>query len=151
MSNLKEFECDLIELKSFAKNLAINANIGDIYLLCGDLGSGKTTFSRFFINSLYEKYKKNLKSKIKSPSYPLLINYPLLNFEINHYDLYRLKNLNELSEIDFFENFKKNITLIEWPEIVIQHFKFNKYYLINFNFIDSKKRKIIFNKFLKDE
>ena len=132
MNILKEFECDLVKLKSFAKSLAINANIGDIYLLCGDLGVGKTTFSRFFINSLYDKYKKKLESKIKSPSYPLLINYPLLDFEIYHYDLYRLKDLNELLEIDFFENFKKNITLIEWPEIIIDRFKFNKYYVDRF-------------------
>lgn len=142
MNTITEFDCDLFELKSFANNLTINVNIGDIYLLCGDLGVGKTTFARFFINSLYDKYQINKPQSIKSPSYPILINYPLLDFEIYHYDLYRLKNINELSEIEFFENFEKNITIIEWPEIFIKNFNLNNYYLINLKFINSNKRKI---------
>ena len=142
MNTITEFGCDLLELKSFANNLTININIGDIYLLSGDLGVGKTTFARFFINSLYDKYQINKPQSIKSPSYPILINYPLLDFEIYHYDLYRLKNINELSEIEFFENFEKNITIIEWPEIFIKNFNLNNYYLINLKFINSNKRKI---------
>ena len=142
MNTITEFDCDLLELKSFANNLTININIGDIYLLSGDLGVGKTTFARFFINSLYDKYQINRPQSIKSPSYPILINYPLLDFEIYHYDLYRLKNINELSEIEFFENFEKNVTIIEWPEIFIKNFNLNNYYLINLKFINSNKRKI---------
>ena len=142
MNTITEFNCDLLELKSFANNLTININIGDIYLLSGDLGVGKTTFARFFINSLYDKYQINKPQSIKSPSYPILINYPLLDFEIYHYDLYRLKNINELFEIEFFENFEKNITIIEWPEIFIKNFNLNNYYLINLKFINSNKRKI---------
>ena len=142
MNTITEFDCDLLKLKSFANNLTININIGDIYLLSGDLGVGKTTFARFFINSLYDKYQINKPQSIKSPSYPILINYPLLDFEIYHYDLYRLKNINELFEIEFFENFEKNITIIEWPEIFIKNFNLNNYYLINLKFINSNKRKI---------
>ena len=74
MNTITEFDCDLLELKSFANNLTININIGDIYLLSGDLGVGKTTFARFFINSLYDKYQINKPQSIKSPSYPILIN-----------------------------------------------------------------------------
>ena len=144
---LTEFECDLSELKSFANNLAIDTNIGNIYLLSGDLGVGKTTFTRFFINALFDKYQINNPVNIKSPSYPILINYPLLNFEIYHYDFYRLKNKKELSEIEFFENFGKNISLIEWPEIIINDLNLNNYYLINFKFINSNKRKIKYQYF----
>ena len=142
MSILIEFECNLSELKSFANNLATDTNIGDIYLLSGDLGVGKTTFTRFFINALFDKYKINKPKNIKSPSYPILINYPLLNFEIYHYDLYRLKNKKELFELGFFENFKKNISLIEWPEIIINDFNLTNYHLINLKFIDLNKRQI---------
>ena len=142
MSILIEFECNLSELKSFANNLATDTNIGDIYLLSGDLGVGKTTFTRFFINALFDKYKINKPKNIKSPSYPILINYPLLNFEIYHYDLYRLKNKKELFELGFFENFNKNISLIEWPEIIINDFNLTNYHLINLKFIDLNKRKI---------
>ena len=142
MSILIEFECNLSELKSFANNLATDTNISDIYLLSGDLGVGKTTFARFFINALFDKYKINKPKNIKSPSYPVLINYPLLNFEIYHYDLYRLKNKKELLELGFFENFKKNISLIEWPEIIINDFNLTNYHLINLKFIDLNKRQI---------
>ena len=142
MNILTEFECNLFELKSFANNLATDTRIGDIYLLSGDLGVGKTTFTRFFINSLFDKYKTNKPKNIKSPSYPILINYPLLNFEIFHYDLYRLKDKKELLELEFFENFKKNISLIEWPEIIINDFNFTNYHLINLKFINSNKRQI---------
>ena len=142
MSILIEFECNLSELKSFANNLATDTNISDIYLLSGDLGVGKTTFTRFFINALFDKYKINKPKNIKSPSYPILINYPLLNFEIYHYDLYRLKNKKELFELGFFENFNKNISLIEWPEIIINDFNLTNYHLINLKFIDLNKRQI---------
>ena len=147
MNILTEFECDLSELKSFANNLATDTNIGNIYLLSGDLGVGKTTFTRFFINSLFDKYKTNKPKNIKSPSYPILINYPLLNFEIFHYDLYRLKDKKELLELDFFENFKKNISLIEWPEIIINDFNFTNYHLINLKFINLNQRRINYQHF----
>ena len=79
MNIFTELDCDLLGLKSCAINLANNTNIGDIFLLTGDLGVGKTTFTRFFINSLYDKYSIEKPKNIKSPSYPILINYPLLN------------------------------------------------------------------------
>ena len=147
---MSKFEFNLLELKSFANNLAVKAKIGDIYLLSGDLGVGKTTFTRFFINALFKEYQINKPKNIKSPSYPILINYPILNFEIYHYDLFRLKNKNELSEIDFFENFEKNISIIEWPEIVINNFNLNNYHLINFTFINSNQRKINYSYFNLD-
>ena len=142
MNILIEFESDLSELKSFAKNLVNQTATGDIYLLTGELGTGKTTFTRFFINYLYDKYKTNRPQKIQSPSYPILINYTLLNFEIYHYDFYRLKNEKELLQLEVFENFDKNISIVEWPEILTNNFKLNKYNIINFQFLDFDRRKI---------
>ena len=142
MNILTEFECDLTKLKIFVNRLAAETKISDIYLLRGDLGVGKTTFARFLINALFLKYQISKPDNIKSPSYPILINYPLLNFEIYHYDLYRLKNKNELTEIEFFDNFEKNISIIEWPEIVINELTHQNYCIIDFKFISSKKRKI---------
>ena len=132
MNNLTTFECDLLELKSFANKLAIKTKLGEIYLLTGDLGVGKTTFTRFFIDALYDKYQIRKPENIKSPSYPVLINYPL----------YRLKKIDELLEIDFFENFEKNVSIIEWPEIIIKNFNLNNYHLINLNFVNINIRKI---------
>ena len=118
MKTLYQIEYNLDQLKKFAKKLALKSNQGDIYLLKGELGVGKTTFTRFLINSIFDAYKIKRPENIKSPSYPILINYPLLNFEINHHDFYRLTNNNELSEIVSFEDFNKNISIIEWPEII---------------------------------
>lgn len=142
MNILTEIECNLFELQTFTINLADKAKIGDIFFLKGDLGVGKTTFARFFINSLYDKYKVKREINIKSPSYPILINYPFLNYEILHYDFYRIKKENEILEIGFFENLKKNISIIEWPEIIIDNFKINNYYSLSIEIIDLEKRKI---------
>ena len=144
MNTLTEFDCNLFKLKSFANKLAINSKIGDVYLLTGELGVGKTTFARYFINSIYIKNNVSKPDNIKSPSYPVLINYPLSNFEIYHYDLYRLKKADDLSELAFFENLERNISIIEWPEIIINNFNLNKYYLINIKIINENVRKVRF-------
>ena len=46
---------------------------------------------------------------IKSPSFPIMINYPIKNFEVLHYDLYRLKDKSEITNLDLFENNKDSI------------------------------------------
>ena len=51
--------------------------------------------------------------------------------KIFHYDFYRLKNVNELRELNIFENIQKNITLIEWPEIILRYKNITNYYLLN--------------------
>ena len=142
MNTLLELECDLSELSSFAKKLATNTSDTDIFLLKGELGVGKTTFARSFINSLFDKYKVKKPGNIKSPSYPIMINYPMMGYEINHYDLYRLKNESELLEIGFFEDIEKNISIIEWPDILMKNSFVVNYYLIEFNFIDIDRRSI---------
>lgn len=140
MKNITKLKCDLVELKSLANNLAKNAKAGNIYLLDGDLGVGKTTFTRLLIEAIYYRFKIKKPKNIRSPSFPIMINYSLFNYEINHYDLYRISNLQELHEIGFFENLKKNITIVEWPDIIINHNELNKNYFINFEFIDENER-----------
>ena len=82
MNNILELECDLENLRKLADKIAKQTKIGDIFLLKGDLGTGKTTFSRMFINALFEKEKINKPDKIKSPTFPIMINYPILNHNI---------------------------------------------------------------------
>lgn len=142
MNILLEFECDLKELNNFSKKLAKQTEFGDIFFLKGDLGVGKTTFARSFINSLCDRYQVKRPENIKSPSYPIMINYPLLTNEIYHYDFYRLTNKNELSEIGLFEELEKNILIIEWPDIILNNFDLSKYYLLQFEFVDYNKRLI---------
>ena len=142
MNILLEFECDLLELSRFAKKLAKESSDTDIFLLKGELGVGKTTFARSFINSLFDKHKIKRPANIKSPSYPIMINYPIMHYEINHYDLYRLISERDLSEIGFFEDIEKNVSIIEWPDILIKNSILTNYYLIEFDFIDLDKRAI---------
>jgi len=138
--NLLKTKTDLKQLEVIAKMLARKSIIGDIYLLSGELGAGKTTFIRFFINSIFELNLIKRPNSIKSPSFPILINYPIKNFEVFHYDLYRLKNENEIQELNIIENLKKNITLIEWPQMIINNLQINNYFLINLDIVDPSER-----------
>ena len=133
---------DLGQLEILAKKIANNLDIGDLLFLKGELGAGKTTFCRLLIHSLYKRYSIDKPNIIRSPSFPILITYELNNFQIYHYDFYRLKNDNELKELNFFEEINKNITIVEWPEIIFKYNKIANYYLFNFKIINSKKKEI---------
>ena len=98
--------------RKIAAILAKNIKKGLCICLHGDLGTGKTTFSRFFINSLS---KKNI--NVPSPTFSMVQLYELKNFSIWHYDLYRLSNKTEIFALDF-DLALNDIVLIEWPEII---------------------------------
>ena len=140
MLNIENQILDISEVKYLALKLSKKLKLGDILMLKGDLGVGKTTFARFIVDNLYLLNNLKNSSIIGSPTYPIVLTYDLKSFEIYHYDLYRIKNINELEELDFFENIEKSITLIEWPEILI-NLPFRKnYYLINFKLYSETKR-----------
>ena len=141
MHKLSNQILDLYELEKLASNLCKDISIGDIYLFKGELGAGKTTFVRLLINNLYVLNNLPEPPSINSPTFPILITYDLNSSQIYHYDLYRIKNLKELEELDFFENLNNNITFIEWPEILIS-LPLKKYYLINLDIVSETKRKI---------
>ena len=140
---------DLEGLKNFCEDLSLNLKKGDIICLSGDLGSGKTTFSRFLINSIYKNQDKELPKIIKSPSFPILITYELNNFEIYHYDLYRISKSSELINLNIFEELNNSITLVEWPETILDSLKDYNYFSINFDIVDENirtlKHNLIFN------
>ena len=140
MFNLLKTKTDLKQLEVIAKMLAKKSIIGDIYLLSGELGAGKTTFIRFFIYSIFAHNLIKKPNSIKSPSFPIMINYPIKNFEVFHYDLYRLKNENEIQELNIIENLKENITLIEWPQMIIDNLQIDNYFLINLEIINPRER-----------
>ena len=95
---------------------------GDIICLFGDLGVGKTTFVRYLINNLQKKYNEQI-SEILSPSFNILNEYKIKNLNIHHYDLYRVKDIREIDNLGIHNGLKNNITLIEWPEIIIKNLK----------------------------
>ena len=87
-----------MQLKSLedTQNLSIKISkivgVGDIIFLHGEIGVGKTTFVRFFINHLENKNEiKN--SDVLSPTFNIVYDYDIGDIKILHYDLYRLKKL----------------------------------------------------------
>ena len=142
MHKLSNQILDLREIEKLATNLCKDISVGDIYLFQGELGAGKTTFVRLLINNLYLLNNLPKPASIASPTFPILITYDLNSLQIYHYDLYRIQNLKELEELDFFENLNNNITFIEWPEMLISLPLNKKHYLINLDMISETKRKI---------
>ena len=145
----KILNLDLEGLKNFCKDISLNLEKGDIICLSGDLGSGKTTFSRYLINSIYKNQNKESPKVIKSPSFPILLTYELRDFEIYHYDFYRVSKSSELFHLNIFEEISNSITLIEWPEIILDSLKNYNYFSINFDIFDENKRTLKHNLIFK--
>ena len=144
----KTLTLELTGLEKFGEKLAQNLDHGNILCLFGELGSGKTTFARSVIRSIYKKQNSEAPHSIKSPSFPILITYEVNNIEIYHYDLYCISNMSELFELNIFENLDNSITLLEWPEIILKELNSKKYFSVKFDIIDSFSRKINHNIFL---
>jgi len=104
-------------LEKLSNNIKRKILTGDSILLYGEIGVGKTTFARLFINN-FEKYNKLKKSEVLSPTFNIVFEYKIKDFTIKHYDLYRLKNEKEIANVGLFENIEQNIILIEWPELI---------------------------------
>ena len=99
--------------KKFSKYL----KKGDIIFLFGEIGVGKTTFIKYLINHL--QIKNNLiKTEVPSPTFNILNEYEINGLVIHHYDLFKLKDSNEIKNIGLFENYSSIITFVEWPEII---------------------------------
>ena len=100
------------ETKKIAEKIAKSIKNRNVTIcLNGGLGTGKTTFTRFLINSLQNK-KKN--DEIPSPTFTLLQTYEYEYGLIHHYDFYRLDRVQELIELNFSESLNDNICVIEW-------------------------------------
>ena len=99
----------------FARKFSKVLKVGDVVLLHGEIGAGKTTFIRYLINSLEKKNKVKL-GEITSPTFSILNEYEIKNITIRHYDLFRIKDSNEIKNIGIYENIQDFITFIEWPD-----------------------------------
>ena len=105
------------DIEILAKKISKLVESGDTIFLFGELGVGKTTFVRFLINKLETKTGIK-KSDVLSPSFNIVYDYNLENIKILHYDLYRLKNHNDIIQLGIFDTFDNYIKIIEWPELI---------------------------------
>jgi tRNA threonylcarbamoyladenosine biosynthesis protein TsaE len=103
--------------KELAENFANYLKGGEIIFLYGEMGVGKTTFIRYLINQLQKNQNLQL-TEVTSPTFNLLNEYQVKDLVIKHYDLYRLKDKSEITNLDLFENNKDSIILIEWPQFI---------------------------------
>ena len=101
-------------IKNLACKIANKIKSGETILLYGQLGVGKTTFARFFINHLQKKTNSKI-TEVPSPTFTVMYEYLANQKLIQHYDFYRVKNYKELNNIGVFED-NEVISLIEWPE-----------------------------------
>ena len=107
----------LEDTRNFSKNISKIIRAGDIIFLYGEIGVGKTTFVRFIINHLESKNGiKN--SDVLSPTFNIVYDYNIENIKIFHYDLYRLKNYKDISQLGMFETSNDSIKIVEWPELI---------------------------------
>ena len=133
----------LKDTRNFSKNISKIVRSGDIIFLYGEIGVGKTTFVRFFIN--YLENKNGIKnSDVLSPTFNIVYDYNIENIKILHYDLYRLRKYKDISQLGMFETSNDGIKIVEWPELIKPkpkdridiEFQYSK-------LIDSRKVKII--------
>ena len=90
---------------------------GNMVFLYGEMGVGKTTFIRYLINQIQKDNDLDI-TEVTSPTFNLLNEYQINQIKINHYDLFRLKSVEEIKNLDIFEDKINTVTLIEWPQII---------------------------------
>ena len=100
------------ETMEFASKLASKLHIGDVVVLSGELGSGKTKFTEGFL-----KYF-GLDKEISSPTFNIVIEYKKDDIKIYHFDVYRLEDIDEFYAIGGEEYFSSGICIIEWGELI---------------------------------
>ena len=117
---IKDSKIDITSEKStreLAEKLTSYFKGGEYIFLHGEIGVGKTTFVKYFINKFQTDEQLKL-TEVTSPTFNLLNEYETSHFMIKHYDLFRIKNISEVKDLDIFENNEKIITLVEWPQLL---------------------------------
>ena len=107
----------LEHLNSLSQKVADKLFKNDCIFLIGEIGVGKTTFTRYLINYLQEKNNEKI-TEVLSPTFNLLYEYDLKNIKIMHYDLYRIKDESELKHLGIFLDQQEAIKIIEWPQLI---------------------------------
>ena len=125
MINFEYISHSADETMNFAQNLASKLGIGDVIVLNGDLGSGKTKFTEGIL-----KYF-GLDNEISSPTFTIVNEYNTKDFNIYHFDVYRFADSSEFYAIGGEDYFSQGLCIIEWGTIISDALP-NNYIEINF-------------------
>jgi tRNA threonylcarbamoyladenosine biosynthesis protein TsaE len=101
---------NLTATEQAARRLAPHLRVGDFLALQGPLGAGKTTFARALLQTL------GIIEDVPSPTFTLVQIYETPQFQIYHFDLYRLVNETELDELGWDDALADGLVIAEWPE-----------------------------------
>ena len=148
LSNLMPIatKSDLINLSSekkteeLAEKISKKLKLGHVVFFVGEMGVGKTTFIKYLINNFQKKNKLKI-TEVTSPTFNLLNEYKINKVKINHYDLFRIKNLGEIKNLGLFEDISKSITLIEWPQKIKT--KPKNLIELNFEYVNDYKKRTV--------
>ena len=120
--------------KELAKEFTKYLKGGEFVFLYGEMGVGKTTFVKYFINE-YQKINNLTQTEITSPTFSLLNEYQVKDIRIKHYDLFRINRKEDINNLDIFEKDNKLITLIEWPQLIANKQDI-KFITLTFNYLN---------------
>ena len=116
----------------FAENL----KKGQVFALVGNVGCGKTEFVRGVLSKL------NPDISVSSPTFSIVNSYETKNFSVHHFDFYRIKHINEFSEVGFEEYSDGNsVVFVEWADMFYEVLG-KDYETIKFTAISQTERKI---------
>ncbi len=131
------------QTRALAKRLSNFFKKGDLVFLFGEIGTGKTTFVKNFINNLQKKNQENI-TEVPSPTFNILNEYKIKNLDIYHYDLYRVKDKEELQNLGQINENSNALVFVEWPELLKKNIL--NYIGLHFEYEDDlNKRSLIIN------
>ena len=107
----------LEHLNSISVKISKKLEKEDCIFLIGEIGVGKTTFTRHLINNL-QKQNGLKETEVLSPTFNLLYEYDIKDLKIMHYDLYRIKKVGELDHLGLFSDGLDTVKVIEWPDLI---------------------------------
>ncbi len=99
------------ETRALGGSITAVTTVGDVVILSGDLGAGKTAFVQGFAAAL------GVKSPVTSPTFTLANRY-VGTMVINHLDVYRFESLDEVQDLALEELLEDGVTLVEWGETI---------------------------------
>ena len=128
-----------LETEELASALKENLQNGDIILLKGEIGAGKSLFARSLIQSTMDQVEE-----VPSPTFTIVQTYETKLGSIWHADLYRLTDQSEIFELGLIDAFVSEIVIVEWPER-LGHLEPQDALTVEIIILENDKREVIFS------